>query len=125
VAFSLDGEEEVEHPTSTRLGRNRPRSSITLGNDRSAERGQHVHYSLVSQYLTAKWVLDLRDENIYWCTADPGWVHRHFLRDHSPFALGVTQCVLDAGFSAEACIGSSTNTKSPLWYSAPTATAHS
>jgi acetyl-CoA synthetase len=33
---------------------------------------QHVHYSLISQYLTTKWVLDLRDDDIYWCTADPG-----------------------------------------------------
>ncbi len=33
---------------------------------------QHVHYSLISQYLTTKWVLDLQDDDIYWCTADPG-----------------------------------------------------
>jgi acyl-coenzyme A synthetase/AMP-(fatty) acid ligase len=35
---------------------------------------KHVHYSLISQYLTAKWALDLQDDDIYWCTADPGWV---------------------------------------------------
>jgi len=27
---------------------------------------QHVHYSLISQYMTAKWVLDLTDDDIYW-----------------------------------------------------------
>jgi len=35
---------------------------------------QHVHYSLISQYLTTKWVLDLQENDVFWCTADPGWV---------------------------------------------------
>ena len=34
----------------------------------------HVHGSLISQYITTKQVLDLKDDDIYWCTADPGWV---------------------------------------------------
>src|SRR3990167_10042842 len=34
----------------------------------------HVHNDMLSHYITTKWVLDLRDDDIYWCTADPGWV---------------------------------------------------
>ncbi|HRD01413.1 MAG TPA: acetate--CoA ligase [Candidatus Saccharicenans sp.] len=82
---------------------------------------QHVHYSLISQYLTAKWVLDLRDDDIYWCTADPGWVTGTSYGIIAPFSLGVTQCVLDSGFSAEAWYRFIENNKITVWYSAPTA----
>jgi len=34
----------------------------------------HVHGSVFAQYLTSKVVLDIRDNDVYWCTADPGWV---------------------------------------------------
>ena len=30
--------------------------------------------AMVQQLQTTRWVLDLTDEDIYWCTADPGWV---------------------------------------------------
>jgi acetyl-CoA synthetase len=46
-------------------------TSGTTGQPKGA---QQVHYSIISQYLTAKWVLDLQPEDIYWCNADPGWV---------------------------------------------------
>src|SRR5690606_32291544 len=34
----------------------------------------HVHNAMIQQYITGRWVLDLREDDIYWCTADPGWV---------------------------------------------------
>ncbi|GAA3330504.1 hypothetical protein GCM10020331_083330 [Ectobacillus funiculus] len=34
----------------------------------------HVHNAMLQHYQTAKWVLDLKEDDIYWCTADPGWV---------------------------------------------------
>lgn len=82
---------------------------------------QHVHYSLISQYLTAKWVLDLRDDDIYWCTADPGWVTGTSYGIIGPWSLGITQCVLDTGFSAEAWYKFIEKHKITVWYSAPTA----
>lgn len=82
---------------------------------------QHVHYSLISQYLTAKWVLDITDDDIYWCTADPGWVTGTSYGIIAPWALGVTQCVLDAGFSAEAWYRFIQKYRITVWYSAPTA----
>lgn len=63
---------------------------------------QHVHYSLISQYYTAKHVLDLKADDIYWCTADPGWVTGTSYGIIGPWSLGITQCVLDSGFSAAA-----------------------
>ncbi len=34
----------------------------------------HVHNAMIQHYQTAKWVLDLQEDDVYWCTADPGWV---------------------------------------------------
>lgn len=82
---------------------------------------QHVHYSLISQYLTAKWVLDIRPDDIYWCTADPGWVTGTSYGTIGPFSLGTTQCVLDSGFSAENWYKFIEKNRVTLWYSAPTA----
>jgi acetyl-CoA synthetase len=82
---------------------------------------QHVHYSLISQYLTAKWVLDITENDIYWCNADPGWVTGTSYGIIAPWALGVTQAVLDSGFSADNWYKFIQNYKVTVWYSAPTA----
>ena len=68
-------------------------TSGTTGQPKGA---QHVHYSIVSQYLTAKWVLDLRPDDIYWCNADPGWVTGTSYGIIGPWSNGITQVVLDS-----------------------------
>ncbi|MBN1416000.1 MAG: acetate--CoA ligase [Bacteroidales bacterium] len=82
---------------------------------------KHVHYSLLSQYLTTKWVLDLQDNDIYWCTADPGWVTGTSYGIIGPWSLGITQCILDSGFSAHSWYRFIEKYKVSVWYSAPTA----
>ncbi len=82
---------------------------------------KHVHYSLISQYLTTKWVLDLREDDIYWCTADPGWVTGTSYGIIGAWSMGITQCVLDSGFSAAAWYKFIEKNKVSMWYSAPTA----
>ena len=82
---------------------------------------KHVHYSLISQYLTTKWVLDLQDDDIYWCTADPGWVTGTSYGIIGPWSLGITQCILDAGFSAQTWYNFIEKYKVTIWYSSPTA----
>jgi len=75
VLFRLDNAAPVENfdicPTMAETPSVLHYTSGTTGQPKGV---QHVHYSLISQYLTTKWVLDLRDDDIYWCTADPGWV---------------------------------------------------
>ena len=66
-------------------------------------------------------MLDLQDDDIYWCTADPGWVTGTSYGIIAPFSLGVTQCVLDAGFSAENWYQFIEKHRITVWYSAPTA----
>jgi len=82
---------------------------------------KHVHYSLISQYLTTRWVLDLQDDDIYWCTADPGWVTGTSYGIIGGFSCGVTSCVMDVGFSADAWYKFMEKHRVSVWYSAPTA----
>ncbi len=93
-------------------------TSGTTGKPKGA---QHVHYSLISQYITARYVLDLKDNDIYWCTADPGWVTGTSYGIIGPWSNGVTQCVLDSGFKADTWYKFIQDHKITIWYSAPTA----
>jgi acetyl-CoA synthetase len=81
----------------------------------------HVHSSIVAKYITTKWVLDLLPDDVYWCTADPGWVTGTSYGIIGPWAIGITQVVLDAGFSAQKWYAFIEKHKVSVWYSAPTA----
>lgn len=82
---------------------------------------KHVHYSLVSQYLTTKWVLNIQEDDIYWCTADPGWVTGTSYGIIGPWSLGSTICVLNSGFSARIWYRFIEKFRISIWYTAPTA----
>ena len=122
VALNLDQLPKVEqfevHPTLAESPSVLHYTSGTTGQPKGVK---HVHYSLISQYLTAKWVLDLKDDDIYWCTADPGWVTGTSYGIIGGFSNGVTLCVLDAGFSAENWYRFIEKHRVSMWYSAPTA----
>ncbi len=122
VAFSLEEATPVEEfecfPTTAESPSVLHYTSGTTGQPKGVK---HVHYSLISQYLTAKWVLDLHDDDIYWCTADPGWVTGTSYGIIGVWSLGVTQCVLDSGFSADAWYKFIDKHRVTVWYSAPTA----
>ncbi len=122
VAFNMDAAEKIDkfeiHPTKAESPSVLHYTSGTTGQPKGVK---HVHYSLISQYLTSKWVLDLREDDIYWCTADPGWVTGTSYGIIGAFSNGVTQCVLDAGFSADNWYKFIEKHKITMWYSAPTA----
>jgi len=122
IAFSFEETPSVEkmniYPTKAESPSVLHYTSGTTGQPKGVK---HVHYSLISQYLTAKWVLDLKDNDIYWCTADPGWVTGTSYGIIGPWSLGITQCVLDAGFSAQTWYKFIEKYKVSVWYSAPTA----
>ena len=81
----------------------------------------HVHASIIAQYITTKWVLDLRPDDIYWCTADPGWVTGTSYGIIGPWSMGISQVVLDSGFSAQKWYAFLEKYKVTVWYTAPTA----
>jgi acetyl-CoA synthetase len=122
VAFNLDKAVPVENmdifPSYAESPSVLHYTSGTTGQPKGVK---HVHYSLISQYITTKWVLDLRDDDIYWCTADPGWVTGTSYGIIGPWSLGITQCVLDTGFSAQAWYSFIEKYRITMWYSAPTA----
>jgi len=122
VSFNLEDATPVENfeifPTKANSPSVLHYTSGTTGQPKGV---RHVHYSLISQYLTTKWILDLQDNDIYWCTADPGWVTGTSYGIIGPWSLGITQCVLNSGFSAEAWYKFIEKQRITVWYSAPTA----
>lgn len=93
-------------------------TSGTTGQPKGA---QHVHSSVFGQALTSHWVLDLTDDDVYWCTADPGWVTGTSYGIIGPWSLGITQCVLDSGFTSARWYQFIQDNRVTVWYSAPTA----
>jgi acetyl-CoA synthetase len=81
----------------------------------------HVHSSVIAQYMTSKVVLDLGENDVYWCTADPGWVTGTSYGIIGPWTLGATQIVVDAGFSPERWYQALQKHRVTVWYTAPTA----
>jgi acetyl-CoA synthetase len=81
----------------------------------------HAHKGIVQQTLTSKWVLDLHDEDVYWCTADLGWVTGVVYGCLGPWSLGVTQVGLGGRFDPEKWYSSIQDHKISVWYTAPTA----
>ncbi|WP_391368555.1 acetate--CoA ligase [Lysinibacillus sp. KU-BSD001] len=81
----------------------------------------HVHYAMVQQYQTTQWVLDLNEDDIYWCTADPGWVTGTAYGIFGPWLNGATSLILGGRFSPQAWYSAIQDYGVTVWYSAPTA----
>ena len=82
---------------------------------------QHVHRSVLSQNRTAREVLQLTEHDIYWCTADQGWVTGTSYGIIGPWSIGVTQVHFGGGYNAEHWFDILEREKITIWYSAPTA----
>ncbi|MDQ5901098.1 MAG: acetyl-CoA synthetase [Patescibacteria group bacterium] len=81
----------------------------------------HAHAALVQQIETAKYVLDLKEGDMYWCTADPGWVTGIVYGILTPLALGVTSFVHTGRFEPDLWYSFVEKYKISVWYTAPTA----
>lgn len=81
----------------------------------------HVHNAMLQQYQTSKWVLDLREDDIYWCTADPGWVTGTAYGIFGPWLVGATVVVIGGRFSPQLWYKALQDYGVTVWYSAPTA----
>jgi len=122
TAFDLDAEPQSpgfpDFPATPETPSVLHYTSGTTGPPKGA---QHVHGSLLAQYLTTKWVLDLKEDDVYWCNADPGWVTGTSYGIIGPWSNGTTQAVLDSGFSASRWYDFIARRRISVWYSAPTA----
>lgn len=81
----------------------------------------HRHGSLVSQQATATEVLGLSESDVYWCTADQGWVTGTTYGIIGPWSLGVTQVHYGGGYDPQAWLDLLAAERITVWYSAPTA----
>ncbi len=81
----------------------------------------HVQYAMIQQYISGKYVLDLKEDDVYWCTADPGWVTGTSYGIFAPWLNRVTNVVVGGRFSPESWYGAIEDLKVTVWYSAPTA----
>ncbi len=81
----------------------------------------HVHKAVLGHYATGKYVLDLHEDDIYWCTADPGWVTGTSYGMFAPCTNGVTSVIYEGGFSASKWYQVIQKYNVTVWYTAPTA----
>ncbi|WP_419865542.1 acetate--CoA ligase [Bhargavaea cecembensis] len=81
----------------------------------------HVQYAMVQQLQTAKWVLDLKETDVYWCTADPGWVTGTAYGVFGPMLAGATSLIVGGRFKTEDWYQAIEDYGVTVWYSAPTA----
>jgi acetyl-CoA synthetase len=81
----------------------------------------HVHEAVVTHYATGLYALDLHDDDIFWCTADPGWVTGTSYGIIAPLTHGVTNLIVEAEFDAETWYRVLAEQRVTVWYTAPTA----
>ncbi len=94
---------------------------FTSGTTGTPKGALHVHDAALMHFATGRYALDLHDQDIFWCTADPGWVTGMSYGVIAPLLHGVT-LIVDAGdFEAERWYRILDEQQVSVWYTAPTA----
>ncbi|MGA8006314.1 MAG: acetate--CoA ligase [Burkholderiales bacterium] len=94
---------------------------FTSGTTGKPKGAVHVHGAVLTHYVTGRYALDLHPADVFWCTADPGWVTGTSYGIIAPLLHGVTSIVDEAEFDAERWYGILEQQKVSVWYTAPTA----
>ncbi|MFH0832193.1 MAG: acetate--CoA ligase [Candidatus Aenigmatarchaeota archaeon] len=81
----------------------------------------HCHQAILHEHMTAKWVLDFHDDDVYWCTADPGWVTGIAYEIIGSLSNGVSSVVYEGKFDPEKWYSTIEKYRVTIWYTAPTA----
>jgi acetyl-CoA synthetase len=81
----------------------------------------HVHNAVLTHYMTGQYVLDFHPDDIFWCTADPGWVTGTSYGIIAPLTHGITSIIDEADFDAERWFRILEAQQVRIWYTAPTA----
>jgi acetyl-CoA synthetase len=93
-------------------------TSGTTGRPKGA---MHVHEAVVTHYATGLYALDLHADDVFWCTADPGWVTGMSYGVIAPLVHGVTMIVDEAEFDPQRWYRILQDEAVSVWYTAPTA----
>ncbi|TRD12753.1 acetate--CoA ligase [Erythrobacter insulae] len=94
---------------------------FTSGTTGTPKGAVHVHEAVIAHNATGRIALDLHEDDIYWCTADPGWVTGTSYGIIAPLCAGATMIVEEAEFDAERWYALLEREKVTVWYTAPTA----
>jgi acetyl-CoA synthetase len=94
---------------------------FTSGTTGTPKGAVHVHEAIVAHYATAAFALDLHPDDVFWCTADPGWVTGTSYGIIAPLAHGLTTIVDEGDFDAERWYRILRDERVNVWYTAPTA----
>ena len=94
---------------------------FTSGTTGTPKGAVHVHEAVVAHYVTGRLALDLHPDDVFWCTADPGWVTGTSYGIIAPFTNGVTNVIDEGDFDVEHWYGILEREGVSVWYTAPTA----
>ena len=94
---------------------------FTSGTTGTPKGAMHVHQAVVAHHMTGRYALDFHPDDIFWCTADPGWVTGTSYGIIAPLTHGITSIIDEADFDAERWYGLLQKERVTIWYTAPTA----
>ncbi len=94
---------------------------FTSGTTGTPKGAVHVHAAAVMHHHTGRYALDLHPGDVFWCTADPGWVTGTSYGIFAPLLHGITMIVDEGEFDAERWYGIIESERVTVWYTAPTA----
>jgi acetyl-CoA synthetase len=94
---------------------------FTSGTTGKPKGAMHVHQAVIAHHITGYFALDFHPDDIFWCTADPGWVTGTSYGVIAPLTHGITSIVDEADFDAERWYGLLQQQRVTVWYTAPTA----
>jgi len=94
---------------------------FTSGTTGTPKGAMHVHGAVVTHWATGRYALDLHPDDVFWCTADPGWVTGTSYGIIAPLLHGVTSIIDEAEFDAERWWRILYEQQVSVWYTAPTA----
>lgn len=94
---------------------------FTSGTTGTPKGAVHVHDAVVAHHITGKLALDFHPDDVFWCTADPGWVTGTSYGIIAPLTNGITSIVDEAEFDADRWYRTLQDQRVSVWYTAPTA----
>ena len=94
---------------------------FTSGTTGTPKGAVHVHDAVVAHHSTGRMALDLHPGDVFWCTADPGWVTGMSYGVIAPLTNGVTSVLDEGEFDADRWYGILEEERVTVWYTAPTA----
>jgi acetyl-CoA synthetase len=93
----------------------------TSGSTGKPKGALHVHRSILHLSKTTSEVLNLTDTDVFWCTADQGWVTGTSYGIIGPWSLGISQVHYGGSYDAKVWLDLLQNEGVTVWYTAPTA----